>query len=161
MKGGIKLKFYFAKEDYDKLLANIENIRKRVKKIGQEMGASCQEGAETFHDNFAYEDGERQQIMLTKRYTELKRMLENSVVIEKTEQKDKAIFGNIVTYEDLDSEEKKTVEISSYMILREKRGNLISYNSPLGRLLLGAEEGEIKKGKIAGKIKKIEIINIS
>lgn len=155
------MKYYFAKKDYDALLKNMERIHQKVKKIGQEMGASCEEGAETFHDNFAYEDGERQQIMLTKRYTELKKICENAVVIEKTNQKNKAVFDNVVTYEDLDSNKKKTVTISSYMVLREKKGNLISYNSPLGKLLLGAEEGEIRKGKIIGKIKKIEIINIS
>ena len=154
------MRYYFSKEDYNELQEEITNIRKRVKEIGQEMGASCQEGAETFHDNFAFEDGERQQQILTKRYIELRRVFENAIVVKKIDQKEKVAFGNIVKYKDLNSNEEKIVEIGSYMILRKYRGNLISYNSPLGELLLGLEEGEIKKGKIAGKINEIEILNI-
>lgn len=154
------MRYYFSKEDCNELQEEITNIRKRVKEIGQEMGASCREGAETFHDNFAFEDGERQQQILTKRYIELRRVFENAIVVKKVDQKEKVAFGNIVKYKDLNSNEEKIVEIGSYMILRKYRGNLISYNSPLGKLLLGAEEGEIKKGKIAGKINEIEILNI-
>lgn len=62
---------YFLKADYDALCNEIDVLLNRIKEIGQEMGASCQEGAETFHDNFAHEDGTRQQHMWSTRLREL------------------------------------------------------------------------------------------
>jgi thymidylate kinase len=35
--------------------AELETIRE----IGRQMGQACEEGAETFHDNFGWEDGDR------------------------------------------------------------------------------------------------------
>ncbi|OHA24282.1 MAG: hypothetical protein A3G52_02045 [Candidatus Taylorbacteria bacterium RIFCSPLOWO2_12_FULL_43_20] len=58
---------FFLPEDFEKLNQEITGLCDRIKQIGKEMGESCREGAETFHDNFAYEDGERQQAMLSTR----------------------------------------------------------------------------------------------
>lgn len=66
--------YYFLKEDFEALNAEINKIADKIKEIGKEMGKSCQEGAETFHDNFAYEDGERQQYMWSGRIRELIRI---------------------------------------------------------------------------------------
>lgn len=153
------MRYYFAGEDLLILKRNIEQLRERIKKIGKNMGESCGEGAETFHDNFAFEDGERQLNMLTRQYAELKQISDNAV-IAKAEQAEKAMFGNIVLYKDLSNGIEKVVEISSYMVMRKSK-KLISYNSPLGKLLLGAEEGEIRKGVVGGKLKEVKIISIA
>lgn len=153
------MRYYFAEKDLSILRLNIKQLREKIKEIGKNMGESCGEGAETFHDNFAFEDGERQLNMLTRQYAELKQIADNAV-IAKVEQVEKAMFGNIVLYKDFSNGAEKTIEISSYMVMRESK-NLISYNSPLGKLLLGAEEGEIRKGIIGGKLKEVEIISIA
>ncbi len=43
------MKFYFLREDFEKLTALIREVSDRIREIGQEMGASCREGAETYH----------------------------------------------------------------------------------------------------------------
>jgi len=153
-------RYYFTLEDLEGLKQTMENIHNKVRDVGKEMGLSCQEGADTFHDNFAYEDGERQQIMLTRRYVELKKILNNAILAEKTDQINQAALGNVVTYIDLDTDEEKTIEIGSFMIFQENNGYLVSYTSPLGKMIIGAKKGDIKNGRIGGKAKKIEIIKI-
>ena len=46
--------FYFLPEDFEDLNDQIEQICEKIKELGKEAGESCQEGAETWHDNFAF-----------------------------------------------------------------------------------------------------------
>jgi transcription elongation GreA/GreB family factor len=152
------MNFYFLREDIEKLAGQIHEIDARIKAIGQEMGASCEEGAETFHDNFAFEDGERQQQMWSKRLKELVDIYNHSQIFKPSRAAERVAIGRNVTIADLDSGEEKTIKIGSYMSFN---GNgTISYNAPLARILLGAEPGEVRKGEIAGRKKKFEIVEI-
>lgn len=153
------MKFYFLREDFEKLTEQICEINNRIREIGQEMGKSCQEGAETFHDNFAFEDGERQQQMWSKRLGELLEINKNAAIIDSFDQSRRVGIGSRVTTVDFETGEEKTVFIGSYQVFGNN--GRISYNSPLGRILLGAEEGDIVSGEIAGKEKKFEIISIA
>jgi transcription elongation GreA/GreB family factor len=68
-------------------------------------------------------------------------------------------IGSRVTTVDAETGEEKTVFIGSYQVFGNN--GRISYNSPLARILLGAEVGEIVAGEIAGKEKKFEIVSIA
>jgi transcription elongation GreA/GreB family factor len=150
--------YYFLKNDFDELKRQIWEVNRRIKAIGQEMGASCQEGAETFHDNFAYEDGERQQRMWSQRLRELLEIYENAQIFNPSVTSETVAIGRSVTVFDYDTEEEKTFNVGSYMCFN---GNdTISYNAPLAKILLGASVGDVRKGKIAGKKKELEIIDI-
>ena len=152
------MNYYFLREDIEKLSEQIHEIDARIKAIGQEMGASCEEGAETFHDNFAFEDGERQQQMWSKRLMELVDIYNHSQIFKPSGVAERVAIGCEVTIADLDVGEEKTIRIGSYMTFN---GNgTISYNAPLARLLLGAEPGDVRKGEIAGKIKRFEVVEI-
>jgi transcription elongation factor GreA len=153
------MKFYFLREDFEKLNEQIQEINNRIREIGQEMGISCQEGAETFHDNFAYEEGERQQQMWSKRLKELLEINKNAAIIDSFEKGQQVGIGSRVTTVDFETGEEKTVFIGSYQVFGNN--GCISYNSPLGQILLGAEEGDIVAGEIAGKEKKFEIVSIA
>jgi transcription elongation GreA/GreB family factor len=63
-----------------------------------------------------------------------------------------------VTIADLDSGEEKTLMIGSYMTF-DKDGT-VSYNAPLARILLGGETGEVRRGEIAGELRKFEIVEV-
>lgn len=154
--------FYFLKEDFEALTVEIEKIAEKIKEIGKEMGRSCQEGAETFHDNFAYEDGERQQRMWSMRIRELIKIRNQARVVE-PQQSDTIAIGATVTVEDEDTEEVSVFKISSYMVLtkqEQEEEKVISYNSPLARLLMGGRAKETKGGIIAGNKKSFFIISI-
>jgi transcription elongation factor GreA len=153
------MRFYFLREDFEKLNEQIHEVSKRIREIGQEMGNSCREGAETFHDNFAFEEGERQQQMWSKRLNELLEINKNAVIIDSFDKGRKVGIGSRVTTVDAETGEEKTVFIGSYQVF--SNNGRISYNSPLGRILLGAEEGDVVAGEIAGREKKFEIVSIA
>ena len=151
--------YYFLKNDFEALDAAIEKIANEIKQIGKEMGRSCQEGAETFHDNFAYEDGERQQNMWSGRIRELIRIRNQARIVEP--QKGNTVsIGRTVTVEDEDTEEVRIMTIGSYMVLAQETEQIISYSAPLARMLVGGKVGETKEGVIAGKKKSYCILKL-
>ncbi len=152
--------YYFLKKDFKALNTEIEKIADKIKEIGKEMGKSCQEGAETFHDNFAYEDGERQQYMWSGRIRELIRIRNQARVILEPQKGDTVSIGCTVTVEDERTGETRTMKIGSYMVLAKEEGEVISYNAPLARMLIGARVGNMKESVIAGKKKQFRILKI-
>jgi len=152
--------YYFLKKDFDALNANIEKLADKIKEIGHEMGKSCQEGAETFHDNFAYEDGERQQYMWSTRLRELVRIRNQARVLLEPPKGDTATIGRTVTVEDENTGETLVMKIGSYMVLANEEGEVISYNAPLARMLVGGRVGDTRKSVVAGKKKSFRILKI-
>jgi len=152
--------YYFLKDDFDELNDQILKICDKIREIGQEMGSSCKEGAETFHDNFAYEDGERQQFMWSKRLRELIGIRNNARVISDDQVTDSVSLGRTVTIRDEISGETQIAKIGSYMVLKCGEMKTISYNSPLARILIGAKVGEKKEGFIGGKKRGYSILKI-
>lgn len=152
---------YFLREDYDALCNEIIVLCDRIKEIGKEMGASCQEGAETYHDNFAHEDGTRQQHMWSTRLRDLITIRnEARVVPNPSTSVEKVSLGNIVTYKEVGSDKENRRRISSFMVFVDQE-NCISYNSPIARILTGGMVGDIREGVVGGKKKKIEILKIA
>lgn len=152
--------YYFLKKDFEALNAEIGKLADRIREIGKEMGKSCQEGAETFHDNFAYEDGERQQYMWSGRIRGLIHIRNQARVILEPQKGDTVSIGRTVTVEDENTGKTRIMKIGSYMVLTEKEGEVISYNAPLARMLVGGRVGDIKESVIAGKQKRFRILKI-
>ncbi len=150
--------FYFTHEDFNELNNQIEKICDRIKEIGHEMGKSCQEGAETFHDNFAYEDGERQQYMWSKRLRELINIRNNSRVVVPDIIGDIVGMGRRITIRDEFTGKTKTFKIGSYMVF--KNPDDISYNTPFVRPLIGAKIDETREVVIGAHRKIFRIIKI-
>ena len=150
---------YFITEDLEALDDKIADLTARFREIGQEMGKSCEEGAETYHDNFAYEDGERQLHMLSKRLREMVEIRNNAKVVAPDRQARRVGIGRVVTFLNLDTEEERTIRIGSFMVLSSNRS--VSYQAPLARLLMGACEGELREGRIGGSWRCFEVQNIS
>ena len=93
--------FFFLQDDFERLEDKIEVLNARFQSIGQEMGASCREGAETYHDNFAFEEGERQQQMLSRRLRELLRIRDRARVVRPAADGERVAIGRWVTVRDL------------------------------------------------------------
>src|SRR3989344_1351490 len=136
---------YFLEEDFRGLNQEIAHICDKIKDAGREMGLSCQEGAETFHDNFAYEEGERQQYMWSKRLREIIAIRNNSRVVTPDSGTTRVSLGKKVTIRDNATGETKTFKIGSFMVFSQET-ETISYPAPLARLVIGAEAGEMREG---------------
>lgn len=151
--------YYFLKEDFEGLDKQIDQICDEIKRIGKEMGKSCQEGAETFHDNFAFEDGERQQYMWSSRLRELIKIRNNAKVVSPEISSKKVSIGKSATFQDEETSKIQTIRIGSFMIFHDQK-NTISYNAPLARLLVGATVNEAREGIVGGKKKSVIILKI-
>lgn len=153
------MSFYFLPEDYSKLNALIGDISNRIKAIGKEMGASCEEGAETYHDNFAFEDGERQQRMWCVRLKELLEISGQAKVVQAGGTRVSTVsIGCRVTFRNLCTDEEQTIRIGSYLSFSEN--GTVSYDAPLARIMMGANEGDVCEGMIGGTKRELEIIRV-
>ena len=152
------MSFYFLPEDYEGLNREIECIVRRIKLIGRDMGESCQQGAETYHDNFAYEEGERQQAMWSRRLQEFLRVKEKAQVVTPDKKFEKVSLGSQITISDEETGEQKTFRVGSYLVFQDQK--CVSYNAPLAQQLMGASKGDICECDIAGKKRVFEIVEI-
>lgn len=151
------MEFFFLSHDYAKLNEQICSISEKIREIGHEMGISCEEGAETYHDNFAYEDGERQQFMWSSRLRELVKVKNCARIVTPGTLSQRVAIGSTVTIVDLDSGEEKIFSIGSYMTFDKTS---VSYAAPLSKILVGAMLGEERNGIIAGRRRRFEILEI-
>ena len=150
--------FSFLLADYQALQTSINNLKKQMSDIGKEMGASCQEGAETFHDNFVHEEGSRQLKMLSQRYRELIKIKESATIVTVSADNTHVAIGKNVTLHNLHDHTLSNVEIGSYMVLSESHA--ISYLSPLAQIILGAKVGEKREGMIGKSNMKYRIMEV-
>ena len=155
--------YYFTKEGFNALNAEIGTICDRIKEAGREMGISCQEGAETFHDNFAYEQGERDQTMWSNRLRQLVKIRNQVRVVDPGQSRGKVSLGRTVTIRDLSSEKERTFRIGSYMVLgsaSESGVEVLSYDAPLPKALIGAREGETRVAHFGGRNHHLEVVKV-
>ena len=151
------MRYYFLKEDFEELENSIAEIRERILLYQKEKGLSTTQSSETWHDNYGFEESERQ---IKRLYGQLQEIMEikiNSEIIEPANN-NKAGIGKTVKIKNLETGEEKEIFIGSYMALKNK--NSVSYESPLGKILLGAKKGKIKKGIINKKSVILKIVDI-
>lgn len=150
--------FYFLMEDFGQLEKQIQEVCERIRKIGEDMGKSCQQGAETFHDNFAHEEGARQQYMWSNKLRELIRVRNSARVVTPNPTSDKVSIGKKVTIIDESSGQTKTLRVGSFMVF--SKDDTISYNAPLARLLMGAKIGERVEGIVGDKVRSVLVVDV-
>jgi len=155
-------KYYFLQEDFEALNRTIRDLDKKIKDILQQAGDACKQGADTWHDNFEYEEIQRQAVMWSNRLKELVALRAKAQIITPCSSNEEVLIGKIVTIEDCDTKEKMRFQIGSYMTFKGNRETVesISYAAPLANILIGAKEGEIKEGVIGGKYKRFKILKI-
>lgn len=154
------MSYLFLLEDLEVLDKKIEENKQRMQEALKRIGNSCKEASDTFHDNFAFEQAQRDAEIWSKRVRELILIRNNVEVVYPTDFKDGRVnIGRIVVIKDEDTDQTREFQVGSYMILDEER-NAISYNSPIAQFIIGAVIGEIREGVIVGKKKKFKIIKI-
>ena len=157
---------YFLKEDLEGLDRAIKEVDERIHEILSEMSGE-NDGGNTWHDNFAYEEGQRGATMWSSRLRELIAIRNNAQIVTPPALGNQISIGRTVTIEDCSTKETSHFRISSYMIFK-KRGEAanggevedISYMSPIARILMGAKVGDVKEGAIGEKIKQLRVVKI-
>jgi transcription elongation factor GreA len=144
---------------YDRLTAEIKKLtlEDRVKII-DEVQIAREHG--DLKENAEYHAAREKQRLLDKRLEELNTLLADSQIIDPSKLPHEVVsFGSTVTIVDLDTDEEATYTIvGSYEADVDR--DIISYNSPLAKVLLGKPEGEEIEAQLPGGVKEFEILSI-
>lgn len=115
-----------------------------------------------WHDNFAFEENQRRMHQLAHRVRELERIHDQAEVVPPLRSApERVVIGAAVTWAWLDEPEARPQQIwlAGYEDGDPALGR-ISYESPLGRVLIGAEEGESRELMQGGRQRPIEVLAI-
>jgi transcription elongation GreA/GreB family factor len=133
--------YRFLRKDYDALLAKIEALASALREAGQENGRRADQGAETRHDNFGYEEEQRQEWTLSDRLADFARMKDDAEIVQ-GRAIDEVDVGSQVTVRDIGTGEQRTFVVGSYQVLDRQHQNEMSYAAPIARPFMGARIGE-------------------
>ncbi len=157
------LKFFFTREDYDAFCRRIAEVEQKVKKYTLSVGTAVDSSGDAWHDALLY-DAQRMSESWSNELRNLLGIKRQAEIIEMSPPKDgKVCFGKVVKVLNLESKEVSLFKISSYVVAgsaNQEEIRKISYMSPLGKLLIGAEVGEVREGVVGNNKKRFEILEI-
>jgi len=151
---------YMTKEGYDKLIAQLEDLKvNERKKISQAIAEAREKG--DLSENAEYHAAKEAQGMLEMKINELEKMLASARVIDEStiDTSSVSVLTNVTI------KNVKNNFTITYKLVSESETNIkekkISVNSPIGQGLLGKKKGDIAKIQTPGGIMEFEIIDIS
>jgi transcription elongation factor GreA len=113
-----------------------------------------------WHDNFAYEENQRQMIQLSKKVREIEAVLDSLTILPPVTCVPKEVkIGTVVHILNHSSSQEATYLIAGFQDGDPNR-NRISYSSPFGRALLGLQIDDEVHISFGGKVHHIEILEI-
>lgn len=151
--------YRFLRKDYDALLAKIDELGHTVWETGQEKGRWANQSAETWHDNFGYEEEERQQQAWSQRLEDFVDMKNNAEIVERR-LLDEVDVGSRVTIRDVTSGEERSFVVGSYQVLDQQDEEEVSYAAPLARPFIGATVGEERTAETGGEERVYRVVRI-
>jgi transcription elongation GreA/GreB family factor len=144
-----------------RLRERIDAARAAYKAVCDDNPAALESGDSSgWHDNFAFEENQRQMHQLARRVQELEGMLGRVTLVAPLQvAPDRVVLGAAVTWRDVHDDDARTVWIAGYEDGDPAHGRL-SYDSPLGRQILGATVGETRSIVVAGRRREVEIVGL-
>lgn len=151
--------YRFLRKDHDALLAKIDELAVALREAGEEKGLWADQSAETWHDNFGYEEEQRQQWALSQRLEEFVEMKNAAQIVERRAMGEVDI-GSQVTIRDTETGEQSMFVIGSYQVLDREHENEISYAAPVAKPLMGARVGEEREVAIGDRAAVYRVVGI-
>lgn len=154
-------RYYLTTGGQRRLQGRLDRFRAEYKAVCDDNPAALESGDSSgWHDNFAFEENQRQMHRLANRIRELERVLESAEVVPPLEAPpERAFLGARVTWCFEDEDEERTVWIAGWNDGDPASGR-VSYNSPLGRALLGAVPGDLRTFAVGGRERRLEILEV-
>ena len=153
------LRVPITKNGYDKLKSELQRLQKEerpsvIKAIEEARGHG------DISENAEYESAKEKQAIIEGKIQELTQRVGHSQIIDLPQNVDgKAVFGCVVIVEDLE-----TGEVSSYRLVGPYEADVqegtISVTSPIGKALIGREQGDEIKVQTPKGIRNFEILEI-
>lgn len=145
-----------------RLSTRLDAVRAEFDAVVADMPAALESGDTSgWHDNFAFEDNQRRQHQLAHRIRDLERVLDSAEVVEPwTEAPERVYVGVSVTFCFSDApDDERTIWVAGFEDGDPAAGR-VSYDSPLGRALLGAEEGDERRVRIGDRERTVEVLEL-
>ncbi|MFZ5476825.1 MAG: GreA/GreB family elongation factor [Myxococcota bacterium] len=142
-----------------RLRARIAAARQAYKAVCDDNPAALESGDTSgWHDNFAFEENQRQMHQLARHVRELEQIAAVAEVVPVPRaEPERVVLGTRVVYE-VDGE-VRAGWIAGWDDGDPDRGR-ISYNSPVGRALVGAEPGDVRELRVAGTTRRLEVVEV-
>lgn len=154
-------RYLFTRPGLRRLKRQIADARAAYKAICDDNAAAAESGdSSVWHDNFAYEENQRQMHQLARRVRDLEALLVAAEVVMPGGIGDPRVYiGTWVRYQFEDDETPRIHFIAGYDDGDPPCGR-ISYNSPLGRYLMGACPGDVLEVRLAGRRRELEVTDV-
>lgn len=149
---------YLTPEGLKKLEEELEYLKTvRRAQVAERLHNAMAEGE--IEENPEYEDAKNEQAIVEGRILEIETILANAVLIENTGPADEVRMGSKVTLKDLETGEKEDYVIVGSAEADPAQGR-ISYESPIGRALLGHKVNEVVTVQVPGGERKLKVMRI-
>jgi transcription elongation factor GreA len=148
-------------EGYKRLEKELDDLKKERPAIIQAIKEAREEG--DLRENAGYDAARERQGLLEARISHIEsRMIRFDVIDIDTLQSDRAVFGATVTVEDMETEERKTFTLLGPDEADHTKGT-ISIESPVGRALLGKQEGDeisvqVPRGRVDYEVVSVQFL---
>lgn len=143
-------------------------LQQRLQEALDSYNAVCATNAEAadagdssvWHDNFAYEENQREMHKFATRVSEIRALMAKIRIVEPPELPTEVQVGCIVTFRDEEDAKEWSFEVAGYEDGDASQGR-VSYTAPLMRKLMGASVGEDFELFFAGKNREVVVVKIS
>lgn len=150
---------YLSREGYNKLVKDLEQLKKRKIELSHEIGEAREKG--DLKENAEYHSAKERQAEILRRIHETEEKLQGARIIEELNMpKDEVRIGTTVTVEEKESGEELTYTLVGPDESDPSNGKISVY-APLAQALLGKKPGSTAQVQLPGGLKSFKIIKIA
>lgn len=152
---------YTTPRGYRRLLERIEKARLEYKRVCDSNEEAAEGGDNSvWHDNFAYEENQRQMHQLSRKVRDLEVLSQQIQIIQPPQHvPSKVRLGVSIRLQSSEEAEPKVFFIAGYDD-GDPKAHRLSYNSPLATALIGKEEGDSVPVQVGERTFEVEILEI-
>ena len=129
------------------------------------LSSAGHEGGDTWHDNAAHEQATLSSEALSKRISGLRQIYTEAEVVARDRVKDdgKVGFAKMVEVVEVRTQKTLTIKVTSFWAAEKSTPQLmiVSTGSPLAQLLMNAQVGEVRTGKIGQMERSYEVQSVT
>lgn len=154
--------FYVDNRGYQKLLEEVEKAERKLKNHRKTRGDSYSSSAgDGWHDNFDFEEMERQERLLNGDLQIKQERLKKAVIVDKQDNENIVDIGDVLSLTLIfgeDDEETDVYKLSGTEAFnKDENYNIVSINSPLGQAIYLKPIGETVKYNVNGNTFDVKI----
>ena len=133
----------YTQESYDALVVAFGEAQKKHSEAQLQIGVLTDGDTNVWHDNFSFDESNRQEQMLRREVAKLRKLVSEAVVVEKADSHDLVQMGAHVVVR-MDDEDETFVLAGEQNFARQSPDGctLLSQKAPLGSALMGRSIGD-------------------